>query len=625
MQGFFSRVGCAVAVLVGLAGLGSPRALAQGGELRKNIVVLVDSSKSVEETNRDSALKLVAGLIADHEGQTDPLWKDGWEFEEPPQGKYPVATTNLRRLFDQTGERAGLAADPAKTVICPIGNYERVAALRELLKNPESLSPEEIVGRLVTPPEPFTATDFSTHITLAKAAVAARFFAQSATEPYYLIIISDFNEDCSNSPLDAYDGGEKQRQLNLKNQKVLTGKEPFNDGGDNKGKYDDTDIRDIEGLDKIEDLLLGRFKYEKEIQGGGKLPVSVEIYTPVVACSLRAGSGTTEWVLPDPPPAVALELQGIAPQAPLRITVSHPGGGESRVPTDQKCDWLVTNKGKLDIGELADLLVGDGRKALAAPGRHQIKLSAERAIGLMMDAMVELEVKKPALLFADKALEQRSNEGQPYRFPEKWKAGENEIEIALDPKPTQDCKLSVQFGEGTPMLLPVPGNTGLARLKIPKDEIKTGGAAGERTLDLTATLPLPAGAAVRKVTLEFPELNIWAECPGAKVVDKTITLPEGGGLLTLCATYENIRGMQWAEPEVSGGTGPVVVENNKIKFPGKAPGEFTVKARFGPSNNPETVAFTVKVPKASASRLLIAMIGMVALGLALFAWHFFRR
>lgn len=598
--------------------------------LRKNVVVLVDVSKSVDKTNQDSALKLVAGLIT---GKVDPTVRAEWGFE--PGDKDLAAVGNLRKLRDGAAGEP-LAADEARFVVNPLGNYARVVELRRKLDQPGTGSPQRIVAELLEPGK-FAATDNSTHLTLAQA-VAAEAFLKSASggDGYYLMVISDGFEDCLNKEIKEYGDAGLLAALRKDNEGVFRGK-PYQDGGGVTGHYSDADREAIrflreetKGFDDNDRLFVGRFNYLKPVTDPTKLPVRIRIYTPMVKPSLAlAESGVRKWILPDPPPTLEVRMGGVDRASMVAVTITGPGDGGS---------WsVVTEYHKIfseDGLEFKRLLELKDEKPFPNVGNYAVKLAVTPGGGPPLPAVtMDIRVIKPELrLKGPKAAGTKAvGEKTIYEFPVNWEFKEGiEVEFAPGDQPAGECALEVAFDGGAAELPKPTIKGGKSSIKVPTAIAEKKAGQGEVELAVSLALPPTGEKLEQTVWLKFPQIAIWAEqAKGMTVKGRDIELPRGGRI-TFTANYEGCPGMKWAPTEVTGPDGKRVVafgnspigERQKLDFSNAPHGNYTVKVAFGGST-PTT--FTVKVPAGGLAWWLIAMGGMVVVGLSLFAWHFFRR
>lgn len=613
-QGFSSfhlRKAAACCCLIGLL---LPPAGARADDLRKNIVVLVDSSKSVDPANRQSALQLVAGLVT---GKVDDACRQSWEFKPAPAATYPGATVNLQRLMQPAAEASQpIAQSPARFVINPLGNYERVAALREQLTLPREGSADHIARQLLVPVPPFVSSDNSTHISLAEAVVAQAFLKPAAQLPYYLIVISDFHEDCLNRPVKDY--VEKSAQIKADNAKVLRGEMPFNDGaGVPNHKYSATDIEAIRFLnEKISDLMLGEFIYKGVPMP--ETPVNVKIYSPMVTRGLKITDGSLKWILPDPAPGFAIAAEGLDMNAPLDVRIVNLDN-HSEKSLKETCGW-ITARNRLEV---AALLERPDLKPFIGPGNYEITLSAAQASGLSVEAKCALQIAKPAITLGGDELN-RSSDAQPFVFPVNKVLTAEKVIVKLDPAPAKSHDVAIQCGKKQVAVTITQGSGEFALGEL------LAGAEGDDSIKLTASLKLePTPETVTKdVWLRLPEVSLWAVYDGEEMDAASITLSKAKAL-TLKASHVGLEGLDWRGTTVTSNAdnqkAPMSIDDdNNLDFSELKPGTYTVTARFGSSAHPKERSFTVIVP-AKRPWMLMALVTMVVLSLGLFGWHFLRR
>jgi len=584
-------------------------------DLRKNIVVLVDVSRSVDPANRASALKLVAGLVS---GKVDDTARRTWEFKPAPAATYPLAITHLQQLMQPAAEPAQpLARDPARFVINPLGNYQRVVELREQLTKPREGSPDEVARHLLEPAPPFASTDNSTHISLAEAAVAQAFLKPSSQLPYYLIVISDFYEDCLNHPVSDYTG--KSAQVKAGNDKVLRGELAFNDGaGIANHKYSAADVEGIRFLnEKISGLMLGEFIYRGIPMP--ETPVNVKIYSPTVKSGLKfADSSLTKWVLPDPAPGLAIVAEGLDMITPLDFKIVNQVNHSEK--TLKETCGLILARSRLD---LAELLGRAELKPFSAVGNYEITLSVVPAGGQAVDVKCSLQILAPRISIGGDEMN-NSTEAQPFVFPVNKVLTAEKVTVNLNPAPGKPHDIVIQCGKkrGTVSTTNGSGEFVLGDLLE--------GSEGDEPIKLSASLKLDPtpDSSTKDVWLRLPEVSLWAVYQGVLMESGSITLVKARAL-TLKASHVGMEGLDWRGTTVTNSADNQKVplpndDYNNLDFSGFKPGTYTVTAKFGSSDHPKERIFTVIVPP-KTPWMLIALAAMLILSLALFAWHFFRR
>ncbi|MCX6874541.1 MAG: hypothetical protein NTW21_12160 [Verrucomicrobia bacterium] len=585
-----------------------PLRAAAADDLAKNIVVLVDQSLSVEAANRDSALKLVAGLVT---GKVDDASRQAWQFKAPDSGADPAVLNLQRMVAAAPGACHPLAQASASFVINGLGNYERVTELIAKLNSPATGSPAEIAGKLLEAGA-FKSSDNSTHISLAEAKVARTFLSKPSKTPYYLLVISDFYEDCLNWPVEDY--AKKGNGLEAKNSKVLSGDEPFNDGAQAKNhKYSPADIADIRFLnDKIDGLLLGEFIY----RGQAKTPVNVKVYSPVVKRSLVFVKMPEPWILPDAPPTIPVSLEGLDEGASLEVKIGHRESGKERV-VKESCG-LLTAKNQLD---LALLLEKPAMKDFIAEGHFELTLSVPQEIGPSQEAKTTLEVRKSQILIDDKGLKE-ATEGKPCEIAANTEIKTKKFALKLDPPPHQDHDVEIRSGERTDKV----------RVSKGSGEFTLGpfldGAESNKPIHLAASLKLvpTSESTTAGFWIIIPEVSVWAVYDGKdyRPVKDVIRLDKTHSL-TLKASHAGMAGFEWRGTIVTrdGETVPTDSDDNHLDFSGVEPGTYLVTAKFGVSKAPKDNLFTVVVPK-QTPWMLLALLAMVVISIGLFAWHFMR-
>lgn len=587
---------------------------AAGDGLRRNAVVLVDVSKSVDTDNQESALSLVAGLVR---GEVAPEIREQWRFTPSHPGQ-PAVENLIRLASPESGESVALARDQARFVLSPLGNYDRVTALRGMLQTPAQGSPAEIAGLLTAEPSPFGATDNSTHISLAEAVVAQAFLGPQAPEPYYLIVISDMFEDCHNSPARDYSDPPRMADLQQRNARVLAGELPFTDGAGRTGKYTAEDIAAVRfRAEKINDFKLGEFTYRGKV-GDARLPLRVVVFAPTVKRSLAfTQGGTIRWVLPDKPPAPAVTADGLAMDGKLVITVRGGEGPQEAATIDEKCSLILARR-ELDLG---DLWEREEMKALRRPGKFEVKLAAAGEIGLSVDAVLQVEIAEPVLQAGDAAYRQSIQE-RPHQVPGDREILSQRIAFVIDPVPTESHKLTVTCGQKE-----VTAPMAAGRAEVALGELLDTTSAASGPIRVRAELPLRWDrSTAAEAWLQLPARpTVWAEYLGRKVEGNSITLVSARAL-TLKASHAGMHGMNWLGTTVRDSQGASVAlegDANSLDFADVAPGTYSVTAKFG-ATDPVEANFTVVVP-ARTNWMLIALGAMAALAIALLAWHFLRR
>lgn len=169
----------------------------------KDIAILMDRSRSVEQTNRDEAVELINGLLS---GTIDPAIRGKWKLREDEQGVEddPVQRElrqkellNIRSLIEgQPGK--GLAAGSYRLFMGAFGNLDTVKRLESEAWSDVSGSPGTKITDWAKTIEP---TDSETHFELARATAADRI---GGAREFYFFVVSDGVEDLVNWPVSSY-------------------------------------------------------------------------------------------------------------------------------------------------------------------------------------------------------------------------------------------------------------------------------------------------------------------------------------------------------------------------------------------------------------------------------------
>lgn len=171
--------------------------------IAKDIGVLIDRSRSVEQSNRDQAVELINGLLA---GSIDPGIRGKWQIREddaaveddPVQREMrKQELENLRLLFaGQQGK--GLATGNFRLFLGSFGNLDTVKQLEGQAWTEVSGPVGDKISSWAKSVDP---SDNETHFELARATAAARL--GNASE-FYFFVVSDGVEDLVNWPVSSY-------------------------------------------------------------------------------------------------------------------------------------------------------------------------------------------------------------------------------------------------------------------------------------------------------------------------------------------------------------------------------------------------------------------------------------
>jgi|GEM_PF-2229953 len=270
--------------------------------MAKDIGILMDRSRSVEQGNRDEAVELVNGLLG---GGIEPRIRGKWMIQadgissEDDPGQRELRQqelANIRALL--AGEAGkGLAGERFRLFLGSFGNLDTV-------RNLESEAWAEVSGstsaKITEWAKTVAPSDNETHFELARATAAARL---GGAGEFYFFVISDGVEDLVNWPVSSYlDASkikdpaalakgdfrdlEKARILEAYNLKRISGS-TVKIGGKTYPGYDDSARGTLASFKKnFAERLLCRITLKgPDIQSffaghpEKKVPVSVSIYS----------------------------------------------------------------------------------------------------------------------------------------------------------------------------------------------------------------------------------------------------------------------------------------------------------------------------------------------------------
>ena len=599
--------------------------------VRKDIVVLIDRSKSVDDENRKSALELIAGLV---EGKVSPETLASWKYQPAvatPDASGSAESGNIGRLSGAAGMGDPIAKDPCRGLIAGLGNYQRAAELRTLVA--QGLEPTTAVGlagRLRDSADLYQAADNSTHVTLAESILAETLFnSDKNRDSYYLIVVSDFNEDCFNRPVSDYDTptkpavevNHKKLTLSEANEQVFLGKSKFDDGNSTSGTYSVHDQKSIRYFrEKVEQLLLGDFNYQGAV-GQGKRPVMVRIYAHSPKRNLAFTTVDYKWIYPGAAPEISWTASGVSAEAKLQLDIAGN--------TQEFAAGISAVDGKPFVYSLAEHF-----STPLKGGNHQILLQVEDSTDFRpLGAEAGLSFVIPAVNFLGK-FEATSTENPA--TPERQVEILNEkFEGELTPSPgvcmlraTLECD-DKRFENKTVKV----DENGQFRITI-RDFSEEAGTAVSSGKLVTVTVSLPDGKILAKPTpaavcfLKIQKVEIWAD---GFPEDRFITLDLRKKLgVSFKSSHAGLKGYKWERPEVTyqGGNAAsgVRFKDNVITFERQAPpGDYQILMKLlldGKKAGEHT--FTIRVP-AKTNWMPIVLASMAALSLGLFTWHFFQR
>ena len=625
-----------------LLGLQLSTAQENAGFLPKNIVVLIDQSRSVDEGNRKSALELIAGLV---EGEIPAEIRAAWGFNKAPGGRDDsdsAVTDNLDSLFQGNDKGLPIAKEPCRYLIAGLGNYQRTVVLRDRLgKELDSSGRSGLAGifkdkKLAAD---YPATDNSTHVTLAEAILAERLLKDTRNrESYYLIVVSDFNEDCFNRPVSDYDNpkpvigisGGKSLTLSDANEQVFKGNLEFDDGdGPDKkriqGIYSENDRKSIRSFrEKVEQLQLGDFNYKPDV-GLGKRRVMVKVYAHSPKRSVAFTSQKYGWIYPAKAPVIAWSAPGIPPDAKLTLEIA----GSTRTISDEN----TTIDGDTSSYSLADHL----SKPLPA-GDYPIRLKVEDpSEPRPLMAVANLTFVVPTITFSGKY--ENTTLEKPASLEHQTEIPDEKFQGQLTPPPGP-CILDATLecgGESFPNHQVKVDTEGAFSMKI-GDFGKAAESAVASGKPVTVTVSLPPGKILASDALasavsflKIEKVEIWVDGYPPDTQPIQLDLRKSLGV-TFKSSHANIKGYTWNRPQVSfeGGLAPEEVKlsgnNYEVSFARNAPaGAYEIKIGMmfdGKVIEPKRISIHVPTHTSWIPILLISM-GIFSLGL--FGWHFFQR
>ena len=169
----------------------------------KDIGILMDQSRSVEQSNRDEAVGLINGLLG---GTVDPQIRGKWKLRADEAGVEDDPVQRELRKEELANLGALLAGQPGKGL--GAGNYRLfLGAFGNLdtVKKLESEAWTEVSGnvgdRIANWAKTIEPNDNETHFELARATAAAKL---GNTREFYFFVITDGVEDLVNWPVSSY-------------------------------------------------------------------------------------------------------------------------------------------------------------------------------------------------------------------------------------------------------------------------------------------------------------------------------------------------------------------------------------------------------------------------------------
>jgi hypothetical protein len=649
----------------------------------KDIGILVDRSLSVDQANRDEAVKLIEGLMA---GKVDDgvrgKWRlidETWSEDDPGQREMrQKELTNLRTLAGgQNGE--ALASGKYRLFLGDFGDLETVKKLASV----EWRGIEGDVGPQITKwASEMTPTDKETHFELARATAASRL---GAADEFYFFVVSDGVEDLVNWPATDYldpaklkdpaalEKGDfrdrvKARTLEMMNLKRQSGEDLVVKGSVRPG-YTDSERGTLSSFKKnFSERLLGRFALSgpelKTFFGThpGKVPVNVYIYSARPKGSLTVRFTTPADSSQQSPHPISLTSSNIKWKLDL------PAGESAN---DYHLDLAIHEPSS--NSELALKPVqGDGCALFDVfpdlkNGEYELRLAAAKPGGkpVRSSAFVSVKRSAPSLAFVDefeKATDRpvarhfdprRDDDILGQKIAWKWTSDTPELgaPIKLD---RALAFFDEDAGETKPRLETVaPLSPGVTSL--PLGQLLTGGDQAEEPLPLGGTYRLTLRAewpdhtrATATAWFVLPEPNLAilgkstvresAETPRAVEKDETIKIGNWMHRWENFSYKLNLfrkEGSDWQPLEGTSTEWPLQLENKSssgalIRVTKSFPGELKYQVTFGPENDAKREV--VDCPLASGfvqgtrfSILPWILGGLGGLTLLFFGWNLLRR
>lgn len=574
----------------------------------EQIIILVDQSKSVDDTNRNEALQLVAALMEGREW--DPTL---WQPDDKAARHMKLAAS-------------GLAAEKFTCLAAAVGNYTNVASLRQMLQAPESFQRSLRPMQAWLESKEFFSTDNSTHLTLAQAVVAGSTILKNSSKPYYLMVISDFKEDCLNRPLSDYEP-EAYKQLVKQNNLVLQGKLAYNDGPAGTGNYSSADISLIkeyeEKIASDEDSLIGTFRYTKSVIDG-KRPVELRLFAPSFRRVFAADS-TKEallWNVVEMPPELGIQHKGFSGDEMISLKINGKPVSEISINDWESSDpWEIlldkAQDGNWKIGEATTI-------SLSVP--ENILTQKMLTTGFTITPIMPT-------LSIDTADVEKSTASKPFLLSSKNSLSDAVIDFSLDPEPAE-WQASVK----------VPGS--VRKAKACKGSIKISDFMDETEeevdedddpsqkiklqIDVKHHFPFDDREIQKIIFLKLPQNQFWVEIDGVRsdATDEKYELPRSRAV-TFKATYAGMKNFKWRKPTVireedSGNVSDSFTDNNNLDFSEMKPGEYKITAKFEFNGQDNSQTFRVVVPSRTPWMLIVVGV-MAAASIGLFVFHFMRR
>jgi hypothetical protein len=574
----------------------------------EQIIILVDQSKSVDDTNRSEALELAAAIIEGKSWDTT-LWKADEKIEQ-----HMVAASE------------GLAAAKFSCIAAPVGNYTNIANLRQLLRSPEFFDRAKQPMDAWLKGRQFLSADNSTHLTLAQAVVAGSTILKNSTKPYYLIVISDFKEDCFNRPLSDYEPGPYEK-LQQQNGKVFDGAMSYNDGSAGEGKYSPSDIAEIkEYKEKIasdQDSLIGKFSYNKTLLAG-KRPVELRLFAPSFKRNFTTeiSESPIVWNVVDKRPLLAIKHSGFADAELITVKIN-----DKEINSISIRDWQNNDPWEI-------LLDNDHEASWKLGERTSIKLSID-ANKLTQEKLTTEFIIQPILpvIKIDNADVQNSTEKKPYLLSSTESLTSAAIDYHLEPNPDYwkaTVKASGSSKEGKTSSGSIKIGEFINEAEHESEDDSDDSKKLQLEIEIPHNFPYEKNSIKKTIYLKLPQNQFWVEIGGLKAesIDDKYELPKSRAV-TFKATYAGMQNFKWLKPivireEDSNNVSDTFEDENNLNFAELKPGEYKVTAKFMFNGKDFKETFTVVVPDRTPWMLIIVGI-MAVVSVTLFVYHFLRR
>ncbi len=652
--------------------------------MAKDIGILMDRSKSVEQENRDEAVELINGLLA---GNINPQIRGKWKIkddvmpaeDDPGQRELrKQELENITKLIEgQPGK--GLANDRFRLFLGSFGNLDTV-------KNLESEAWSEVTGptgeRITSWAKTVAPTDNETHFELARAVAASRLVG---AREFYYFVISDGVEDLVNWPVSSYlemakikdpqalERGdfrdlEKARVLEANNLKRIGGG-TLKIGGKTYPGYDVAERGRLAAFKKnFAERLLCRITLKgPELQAffakypEKKVPVSVSIYS-----ARPKGSVTLRFAVPadsqaGQPHPVSRSADGIA------WNLDVPAGER---PEDYTQELFVRSSSGAEMG--SKVVTGKEGPLLQwfpdlQNGDYELRLVASRKGGapVVTSAFVHVKRDAPKLAFLGQFAEagakqdarvfdpRRDRDILGYKVDWTWTSGDE-----ADPGPPERLERTLSFVddqdstrklESVVKLTPSQKSSTLGALLM-------GDSASEEALPLGGTYRVrltakwadgtSATPAEAWFVLPPPNLKILGKAPESegqpRIVEKGDSIKLGNWMDSWTKyrfSYElsvtRKEGDDWVPLEGSSGDWPLQLEETddgqpSIRVKSSFPGTLRYSVSFGPDDDakrelvecPEAAGFV----EAQGFPLMPWLLGGVGLlTIVFFVWNLLRR